>query len=449
MKKRILAAAAFLLACFLLFAPMQNRGLLYAYADAVGYRVYVISVEDAVEAGLSSYMRRAFGIIDADPLAKLVLVEVDTPGGTIAAAQKIRKTIESCPVETVALVTGGAISAGTYIAMSCDTIAMQPGTTIGDVEPRLAGVGMVDEKFMSYWRAEMSSLAEARGRNKEIALAMVDREVVIEGLKEAGKLLTLTAREAFEVGFADYLVANREELKAVYGLDGAQEEKIHPSATENLARFVTNPAIAPLILILGVAGIVIEFLTPGFGIAGVLGGLCLILFFAGHLIAGFTGWGIILLFLVGVLFLLVEAFIPGFGVPGLIGIMCLSASIVLVAPSFQVGIQSLVVAIIGSAVLIALAAAFIGKSSHWNRISLQLSFGKEAGYISQEEDYSGYVGKRGVTATALRPAGFVMLDDGKRIDVVAQAGFIEKDKRVAVIKTDGPRIVVAPETADT
>ena len=405
-------------------------------------KVYVISIENAVEAGLSTYMERALRTIEQDPTTKLIIIEIDTPGGTVTAAQSIRKTIESCPLDIVALVRGGAISAGTYIAMSCDKIAMMPGTTIGDVEPR-SGNEPADEKFLSYWRAEMSSLAEARGRDKDIAKAMVDRDMVIEGLKKEGQLLTLTAMEAMNVGYADYLVASRRELKKIYKLENAYEDVVELSTAEKITRVVTNPSLAPLILMVGIAGVIIEVLTPGFGVAGIVGGCCLALFFAGHLIAGITGWGAILLSCAGVILMIAEAFIPGFGVTGICGMLCFVASVILMAPSVLIGVRSFAIAIVGAVILISIAVKFLGRSKYWDEVSLKQSLGKEEGYISQDEDYGAYVGREGVALTSLRPAGIVILDDGKRLDVVSEGGFIAKDRRVTVTKTDGPSIVVS------
>ncbi|MCL1804834.1 MAG: ATP-dependent Clp protease proteolytic subunit [Clostridiales bacterium] len=433
------AVALCLLAAALLLPFSQSAGA--AGADA-GDKIYVISVENAVEQGLSSYMGRAFQMIAEDPQARMVIVEIDTPGGLVTAAQSIRKTIEGCSLEVVALVKGGAISAGTYIAMSCDKIAMLPGTTIGDVEPRV-GNEAADEKFLSYWRAEMSSLAEAHGRDKEIAKAMVDRDMELDGIKKEGQLLTLTALEAVEVGYCDLFVTNRDELKAIYGLEQAVYASVELSAPEKLARFITNPSIAPFILMVGIAGVIIEVLTAGFGIAGIIGGSCLTLYFAGHLIAGYAGWGAVLLFLAGIVLMVVEGIMPGFGVPGVTGMLCFTASIVLLAPSFQTGVQSVLIAVVGSVVLIALAVKLLGRSKYWDRLSLGLSLGKEGGYISQREDTGIYVGQKGRTATPLRPAGIVILEGGKRLDVVSEGGFIEKDQAVTITGADGPRIVAA------
>ncbi|HCP15123.1 MAG TPA: serine protease [Peptococcaceae bacterium] len=405
---------------------------------------YVISVEEAVEAGLSSYMERALAEAAADPAAQAVIIEIDTLGGDVEAAQSIRKTIEACPLQTIALIRGGAISAGTYIAMSCDLIAMQPGTTLGDVEPR-AGAERADEKFLSYWKAEMAALAEAHGRDKEIAKAMVDRDMVLEGIKPAGKLLTLTAQEAKEVGYADHLVADRAELKQVLGLSATVDKEVLPSKAEKIARILTHPYISPLLLMVGLAGIAIEIFTVGFGFAGIIGGLSLVLYFAGHLVAGFTGWGAILLFLVGIVLLLVEVAMPGFGIPGISGILCLVAGIIVTAPTLQIGIESLVIALLGSWVLIALALKFLTKRKFWNRLILNLKFNKEQGYISQKEDNNQHIGKRARSITPLRPSGIAVLEDGTRMDVVSEGGFIEPDQWVVISRIDGPRIIVIKE----
>jgi len=141
----------------------------------------------------------------------------------------------------------------------------------------------------------------------------------------------------------------------------------------------------------------------------------------------------------------VEAVAPGFGVPGITGILCFTASIILAAPSLQTGVQSFLIALVGAVVLIILAVRFLGRSKYWDRLSLQLSQGKEGGYISQKEDSTIYIGRKGRTATPLRPAGIVRLDDGKRLDVVSEGGFIERDRAVTVTGADGPRIVVAPD----
>jgi len=115
------------------------------------------------------------------------------------------------------------------------------------------------------------------------------------------------------------------------------------------------------------------------------------------------------------------------------------------APTLQIGIQSLVIALLGSWVLIALALKFMTKRKFWNRLILNLKFDKNQGYISQKEDNSRYIGKRAQTTTPLRPSGIAVLEDGTRMDVVSEGGFIEPDQWVIISRIDGPRIIVIKE----
>ena len=226
-------------------------------------------------------------------------------------------------------------------------------------------------------------------------------------------------------------------LAAAAGLGSAPDT----SFMGGVAAIVTNPNIGPFILMIGIAFVVVEVLTAGLGIAGIIGGACLILYFAGHYYAGQTGWSAILLFIAGVLLIIIEAFIPGFGVPGICGILSFIASIILMAPSVQIGVQSILIAVIGSIVIIAFALKYLGKSKYWARISLSQSLGTEEGYISQKEDYSAYIGRKGRTLTPLRPAGIVALDDGKKLDVVSDGEFIEKGVAIVITAADGPKIL--------
>lgn len=180
----------------------------------------------------------------------------------------------------------------------------------------------------------------------------------------------------------------------------------------------------------------------GWGIAGTLGIISLVLYFGGHLMAGFSGWGVLLLFIIGVILLAIEMFVAGFGVFGIGGIICIFASIVLAAPSWETGLVSLVLALIGTIVLVLISFKILTKRNFWSRLTLGTRYNKDEGYIPQSQDYSIYLGQKGHAHTTLRPAGTVELDDGTRIDVVTQGEFIERGKRVQVLNVEGMRIIV-------
>jgi membrane-bound serine protease (ClpP class) len=309
------------------------------------------------------------------------------------------------------------------------------------VEPRIENE-RADEKYLSPWRAEMVALANLHGRDPDIARAMVDRDFALEGLSEKGKLLTFTAQEAKEYGYADYLTDDVSALLGDLDYGEIRIRRIEIAPLEQFAQVLTSSYIAPFLLMIGLAGIVIELMTAGFGIAGIVGILSLSLYFGGHFIAGFTGLESILLFILGLILLSVEAFIPGFGLAGLAGILCMAASFILVAPSWQAGLQSLVIALVGTIILVLISLKFLTKRKFWEKIILNLSYGKDTGYVSQKQDYSVYAGKIGKAQTPLRPAGAIVLEDNTRLDVVTEGDFIEKGTEVIVLRTEGSRIVV-------
>ncbi len=433
MKKKIFLKG--LLVCLILLFCAFNL------LAATSSKVYVIPVQKTIDPGLASFMERSYQ--EAESLkAKLIILEVDTPGGRVDAAEKIKKVINNSTIPTIALVKGGAISAGAYITLACPQIAMIPGSTIGDAEPRLSSGERVDEKFVSYWAAEMGTTAEKNGRDREIAMAMADRDIEIPGVVEKGKLLTFTYQQAKEHGYADYIVKDRAELLQVLKLDEAEAVEAKPTVAEKLTRIVTNPYMASLLLTIGIAGIIIEIFTIGFGLAGFLGIASLALYFGGHLLAGFSGWEAILLFLLGIILLGIEALVPGFGLPGLGGIISIIVGIVLAAPSWEAGIASLVMAIVGTIILVLLSFKVLTKRRFWDRLVLGTKYNKEAGYIPQKEDFNRYIGKQGEALTILRPAGTVLLEDGTRLDVVTDGGFIQKGERVEVIGAEGIRLIV-------
>lgn len=405
--------------------------------------VYVIPVTGTIDPGQAKFIERNYR--EAEKLqAAMVFLEIDTPGGLVDAALEIRDTIRHSSVPTTAFVKGGAISAGALIALTCKTIAMEPGATIGAAEPRI-GDEKADEKYISYFAKEMAATAEMNGRNPDIAAAMVDSDVEISNLIEKGKLLTLTYQEAKEHGYTDYIVQDRQELLNAIQLGDAQVVEAAMSLSENITRIVTNPFVAPILLMFGIAGIVIELFTLGWGIAGSLGIISLGLYFGGHLLGGFTGWEVILLFIIGIILLGVEALVPGFGLPGTAGIICITISIILTAPSWEAGIISLVFALVGTIILLLLSFKVLNKRKFWNRLVLGLEFNKKDGYIPQSQDFSKYIGQKGVAHTTLRPAGAVLLDEGTRLDVVTAGEFIPQGTRVEIIFVEGMRIVVQPE----
>ena len=154
--------------------------------------------------------------------------------------------------------------------------------------------------------------------------------------------------------------------------------------------------------------------------------------------------GIVLMFLVaGVILLAIEVLVPGFGIPGVSGLVCIFAGIFFMAPNAAVGVKYLMVAFLVALIILFILVKFLGKSKYLDRFILNTRLDKEEGYISQKEDFSSLIGQKGKTQTALRPAGIVLLENGRRLDVVSEGEFIESGQWVIVSRVDGPRILVS------
>ena len=144
------------------------------------------------------------------------ILEINTLGGRLDSAIQIRDSLLNSKVQTIAYINKRAISAGALISLACQYIVMVPGSTIGaatpvamnPLNPLDSQMKPVSEKIVSYFRNEMKATAEKNGRPGNIAEAMVDADVTIEGIIEKGKLLTLTSKEAITNKVADYLDAH-------------------------------------------------------------------------------------------------------------------------------------------------------------------------------------------------------------------------------------------------
>ena len=419
--------------CWSVFLPA-------AYADESPQKIMIITVDDAVELGLSSYLERNIKAAE-DAGADLIILELDTPGGRVDAAQDIKRVLYSTEIKTVALVKDQALSAGAYIAMCCDRIAMMPGSTLGDAEMLVNGE-RADEKYLGPWREEFAAIAEDKGRNPEIAKAFVDRDIAIEGIVEKDKLLTLTPQRALELGMADTIVENREALLTWLGADEAELLYSEMNGAEKITRFITHPNVAPVLLAVGILCLIFEFLVPGIGVLAVAGISLLALYFGGHMIAGMASWFALLLFLAGIILCVLEILIPGFGIFALGGIGCIVGSIFLTTPDMATALKYLAIVLLIMVVATPILLKLFSKSKVFDRLLVRERLTTEDGYVAGRKEQAAYIGRYGTAATTLRPAGTVELDDGTRIDVVTAGEFIQKGEAVQVVRKDGTWLIV-------
>lgn len=433
MLKRVLALILVLL--FLVVPAWPAAGA----PSADGPLVYLIPLSGPVEPGLQRYLERSFQEAERAGAAAIIL-ELNTPGGRVDSASDIRDLIYDSPVPVYAYVRYSAISAGAFLALSCRALYMAPGSSIGAAELRNMTGEDVGEKELSYWESQMRTVAERQGKDPQVAAAMARREIAIEGLVAEGEILTLTAAEAERIGFTDGIFVTRTELLAHLGYENAEVRTVDQSPAEGLARFITNPVVATLLITIGLAALVIEVMTAGFGVAGMISFLAFSLFFGGHIFAGLAGREVIFLFVFGVVLLLVEAVIPNFGIIGLSGLAAIVTSIVLSAGTTDQGLKIIFIAIFAAAILVALSLRYLKRTGLWSQIVLQFAETVDQGYVGPA-DVKHLLGQEGVALTPLRPSGSAEIA-GKRVDVVSEGGFVAQGAIVTVTAVEGTRVVV-------
>ncbi|MGI5838636.1 MAG: NfeD family protein [bacterium] len=430
MRKTVLTGIL-LIFCFCLF-PMR--------LPAAEETVYYIPVQEEISPAVATTVRR--GLRQAQNAgARAVVIEISTPGGLVDAALLIRDAIVESDIQVIAFVRGRAWSAGALIALAADQLVMTPGSSMGAAEPI-----PTTAKNVAAWKSEMEATASRNGRDPAIAGAMVDRNAAIPSLVQQGELLSLTAVQASEVGYADLLADDRNELLVHYGLSGTQSVEVTPTWSERAAGILTRASVAPLLLIVGFTGIILEMFIPGWGIAGIIGVMSLGLFFGGHMLAGLAGWEALLSFIVGLLLLLLEIFVlPGFGVAGIGGILLISAGIFLAAGDPLRAARTLLLAMLGTGAILVFAARHFDESRVWQRLRLGVSLNRAGGYIAAGEK-ENLVGQTGTAVTTLRPAGIAAIG-GVRVDVVSEGSYIPAGASIEVVKVEGVRVIVRPEKA--
>ncbi len=437
--------------------------------------IYVLPIRGPIEPALLYVVRR--GLAEAQAMgADAILFPMDTPGGAVNVTEEIIDLIARMEMPTYTFVENNAISAGAIIALATDYIYMAPGSKIGDAMPILMAPGggvqpLPDaerEKIMSYVDSLVRGIAQRKGRDERLASAMVrpETEYELDGeiISAEGQLLTLTNSEA-ERRFGDPpqpllsegTVEDFEALLDVLGFRDAQRVDLEVTLAERVARFLQ--VIGPLLMLVGFLGIYLEFQSPGIGVPGTVGAVCLLLFFAGHHIAGLAGNEDILLFIIGIALILVELLVlPGFGVIGITGLALVLWGILNAMihrlpgdpwwpslPELQLPLLKLSFAIVGAAIGGTILGRYLPGTTLFHRLVLDNATSRQAGYAASK-DTSSWVGKTGVTLSPLYPAGSALIED-QRLDVITRGDYIEADQAVRVVETHGNRIIVEPVSA--
>lgn len=394
--------------------------------------VYIIPIKGEITPTMATFFKQK--VDDAERVnAKAIIVEISTLGGRVDAAFDIKETIEESKVPITVYISDRAVSAGALISIAAPRIIMAPGSHIGSAEPI-----PYSAKAVAAIRGEFEATAEARGRDKTIAGAMVDKDIDIPVLSPAGSLLDMTANTAKEYGYVEEVLDGRVELLNYLELSNYTIIENKPDILIRIAQFLTLSQVASILLTIGILAIIIEVFTQGFGVAGVIGISALTLYFGSSLIVGYSQWWPIIIFVIGIALLILEAFIPGFGVAGIGGLIAMLVGMVFAAPDPTRGIKNLSIALTLIVISTPVLLYYLKHTKVLKRFVLVDTITGETEIRTEAKDLSG---DRGVALTTLRPSGIVDID-GMRWDAISQGEFITPGTPIKVIKSKGLTIVV-------
>ena len=424
--------------------------------------IYRVPIEGTIDLGLPPFIKRVIEQAETNNV-KAIIFDINTFGGRVDAATQIKDAILSSSVPTIAYINRRAISAGALISLSCESIYMTEGGLIGAATAVDMSGKKGSEKVISFMREEMASTAEIRGRSKEIARGMVDEELAfthlfldgdsllvndIEGRKE-GKLISLTTEQAIKYKISDGKAETIDELIEILGFSDLQLQENNENWSEVLVRFLTDPVVASLLTTFGFLGILFELQSPGWGIPGLVGLICLVLSLSASYIAQLATMSDMLFIMTGLALIMLEAFvIPGFGIVGISGISIMIYGLyLLLIPDIPVGEEVLgqamdgfLIGLIGAVIGLYLLARIMIKTNFWKQLT-------NPGVQNKEGDFKSSVGweslidEVGKADTDLHPSGWVKVKT-ERVFVVSEGDFIEKGKDVKVLSVDGNRILV-------
>lgn len=369
---------------------------------------------------------------------KAIMVLINTQGGNVSSALKIRDMLQQTSLPTIAYVTSRAWSAGALIALSCRHIIMAPGSSIGAAEPIPN-----TEKNIAALKSEFSATAGAMGHNPSVAEAMVDKTAGFPDYAEPGTILALTDKQAKELNVSEGTADTPEDALRFFSMGDAKTQYEERNWKDMIVGILQNEYVRMIFIACILAAVFLEIKTAGMGIglvtALILGGVLLV---SGDESLA-TDIKVLAAFIGSFLCIALELMAPGVGIFGVIGVMLLFGSLF-----FMLGATIDAVYILAGGTVLAVILFYgmgkrLPKSRLLSKVTLRTRSTQEKGYTSHE-DKSQYLYKRGRTITDLKPSGFVRID-GKRVEAKAAGSeYINRDTDIRVINVTGYCITVEP-----
>ena len=396
--------------------------------------------------------------------AQCLILDMDTNGGRVDITEEIIQIINRFKGQKVTYVNSKAFSAGAFISVATHEIYMAPVSVIGAAAPIMLSPGggvsempsTMEVKMTSGISALIRATAEQNGHDPTVVDAMIDKSKELKKgdkiLSEKGQILTLTNSEA-ETTYGDPptpllskgTVDSLEALIDLLGYGDAQQVRVAPTGAEKAGTWINK--ISPILLIVGIIGVYLEFKTPGFGLPGILGLTSFAIYFLGGYIAGLSGLEWAAFFVLGLFLVILELFFfPGVFVVGLSGVLLMLWSILMglvdmdptlpvwqipSAGNFKYPLQVLMTAVSGSAVLIFILSAFLPKTRIFHQLISETTSGEQS-ILSREQDEKSLMGSTGHTLSTLSPGGKARFGNAV-MDVMAEGIMVEAGAKVRVI----------------
>lgn len=426
---------------FLLILIAVGIGAACGSDDAERDAVHLLEIDGGIGPITERYIDRGISKAE-DEGAKLIVIEIDTPGGFSSSMREIVQRIEASNVPVVVYVSpygARAASAGTFITMAAHVAVMAPNTSIGaasavnadgsDIEGKLGK--KVENDAVSFIRG----IAELRGRNADWAE---------EAVREA---VSATQTEAVELNVVDFVAGSLDEI--LHRIDGStielkpgllvtltglpEAERVRTSMTiwERMLEHLANPTLATILLSLGMIGLFIELSNPGAIFPGVAGVLAIAI---GFLALGVLPVDTIGLVLIGIalLFFALELFVPSGGILAGGGLVALVLGAIIAFRDTPTELQPnrIVVGILGFLLVVVFTSMAIGLA---RMRKIRTETGAEA-----------LVGRMAVARTPLTPDGMVFIQ-GERWRAELEDGSAAEGEEVRVVSADGLRLRVRKE----
>ena len=431
--------------------------------------VVVVPLQGEISPSLVTFLRRAIKAGE-NAQATAIVLDMNTYGGRLDSAEEINNILNRVTIPTYTYINSNAGSAGSLIALATKHIYMAPVSAIGAAAPVLStGEDLpvtMREKTISYWSALVRGSALRNGHNPDIGEAFMNKEKEVKVndrvVHAKGTLLTLNAQEASEKFngkplLADGIADSIGDMAHKAGLKG-RVFTVDPTGFEKLAFWIT--ALAPLLLLGGIIGAYLEFKIPGATLPGVIAAVCFGLFFLGHYLAGLAGWEVVAIFVLGLALVLIEIlfFAHSTIVFGVLGVFLMLGSIlwamvdrypgetfVPTGPMLMMPLINLSIALVASTIVIVLLARYLPRTSIYRRFALVASSPAGPSLTGTPRKFATSLflapGTEGVSLSMLRPSGKARFSDHV-VDVVTQGEFIAAETPIAIVETDGMRVVV-------